>query len=62
MSKKGLVVGIVVAAAVVGGVFTIKSVERIGTGKLGVQYSVNGIKDKDINKEKTNEKEKEKHE
>lgn len=28
MSKKGLVVGIVVAAAVVGGVFTIKSFEK----------------------------------
>lgn len=48
MSKKGLVVGIVVAAAVVGGVFTIKSVERIGTGKLGVQYSVNGIKEETL--------------
>lgn len=32
MSKKGLVVGAVVLAAVVGGVFTVKSVERIGTG------------------------------
>ena len=31
MSKKGLVLGVVVAVAVVGGVFTVKSVERIGT-------------------------------
>lgn len=35
MSKKGLIVGIVVVAAVVGGVFTVKSVEKIGTGKMG---------------------------
>ena len=48
MSKKGLVLGVVVAVAVVGGVFTVKSVERIGTGKLGVQYSVNGIKEETL--------------
>lgn len=45
MSKKGLVVGAVVLVAVVGGVFTVKSVERIGTGQLGVQYSVDGVKE-----------------
>ena len=45
MSKKGLVVGVVVLAAVVGGAFTVKSIERIGTGQLGVQYSVNGVKE-----------------
>lgn len=48
MSKKGLVLGVVVAVAVVGGVFTVKFVERIGTGKLGVQYSVNGIKEETL--------------
>ena len=48
MSKKGLVIGVVVVAAVVGGVFTVKSVERIGTGKLGVQYSVNGVKEETL--------------
>lgn len=45
MSKKCLVVGVVVLAAVVGGAFTVKSIERIGTGQLGVQYSVNGVKE-----------------
>ena len=37
MSKKGLVIGLVAVTAVVGGVFTVKSVEKIGTGKMGVQ-------------------------
>lgn len=45
MSKKGLVIGLVTVVAVVGGGFTIKSIEKIGTGKVGVQYSVNGVKE-----------------
>ena len=45
MSKKGLVIGLVTVVAVVGGAFTIKSIEKIGTGKVGVQYSVNGVKE-----------------
>lgn len=49
MSKKGLVVGIVVAAAVVGGVFTIKSFKKIDTGKVGVVYSMKGgVKDETL--------------
>lgn len=35
MSKKRLVIGVVAAVAVVGGTFTVKSVEKIGTGKMG---------------------------
>ena len=35
MSKKRLVIGVVAAVAVVGGTFTVKSVDRIGTGKMG---------------------------
>lgn len=49
MSKKGLVVGLVVVVAVVGGVFTIKSLEKIDTGKVGVQYTYqNGVKDETL--------------
>lgn len=49
MSKKGLVVGLVVGVAVVGGVFTIKSLEKIDTGKVGVQYTYqNGVKDETL--------------
>lgn len=45
MSKKGLVLGVVVAVAVVGGLFTVKSVERIPEGYVSVQYTTNGVKD-----------------
>lgn len=45
MSTKAVVCGVVVAGAIVGGVFTVKSIERIPTGKVGVQYSANGVKD-----------------
>lgn len=49
MSKKGLAVGAVVLAAVVGGAFTVKSFERIDTGKVGVQYSMKGgVKDETL--------------
>lgn len=49
MSKKGLVVGVVMVAAVVGGVFTVKSLERIDTGKVGVVYSMKGgVKDETL--------------
>lgn len=39
MSKKGLVIGLVAVTAVVGGVFTVKSVEKIGTGKMAMSFS-----------------------
>ena len=44
MSKAGAVIGIVGAAALVGGVYTIASIETIPTGKVGVQYSTGGVK------------------
>ena len=45
MSAKAVVCGVVVVGAIVGGVFTVKSIEKIPTGKVGVQYSANGVKD-----------------
>mgnify|MGYP000393968249 FL=1 len=49
MSKKGLAVGIVVVAAVVGGFFTVKSFKKIDTGKVGVVYSMKGgVKDETL--------------
>lgn len=45
MSKKGLVIGVAVIA-LAGGAFTVSRMERIPTGKVGVQYSLNGgVKD-----------------
>ncbi len=44
MSKAGVVIGIVGAAALAGGVYTIASIETIPTGKVGVQYSTGGVK------------------
>lgn len=44
MSKAGAVIGIVGAAALAGGVYTIASIETIPTGKVGVQYSTSGVK------------------
>lgn len=44
MSKAGVVIGIVGAAALVGGAFTVASIETIPTGKVGVQYSTGGVK------------------
>ncbi len=44
MSKAGVVIGIVGAAALAGGVYTIASIETIPTGKVGVQYSSGGVK------------------
>lgn len=49
MSVKAVVCGVVVVGAIVGGVFTVKSIERIPTGKVGVQYSANGVKDEVLN-------------
>ena len=45
MSKKGLVIGVAVVA-LAGGLFTVSRMERIPTGRVGVQYSLNGgVKD-----------------
>lgn len=44
MSKTGVVIGIVGAAALAGGIYTIASIETIPTGKVGVQYSTGGVK------------------
>ncbi len=44
MSKAGVVVGIVGAAALAGGIYTVASIETIPTGKVGVQYSTSGVK------------------
>ena len=45
MSKKGLVIGVAVIA-LAGGAFTVSRMERIPTGRVGVQYSLNGgVKD-----------------
>lgn len=44
MSKSGVVIGIVGAVALAGGIYTVKSIEVIPTGKVGVQYSTGGVK------------------
>ena len=44
MSKSGVVIGIVGAVALAGGIYTVKSIEVIPTGKVGVQYSIGGVK------------------
>lgn len=44
MSKAGAVIGIVGAAALAGGIYTVASIEAIPTGKVGVQYSTGGVK------------------
>lgn len=49
MSKKGLVIGLVAVTAVVGGGFTVKSLEKVDTGKVGVVYSMKGgVKDETL--------------
>lgn len=45
MIKKKLVIGIVAVVSVVVAGFTVKSIEKIGTGQVGVMYSVNGVKE-----------------
>lgn len=46
---KKVIVGIVIAAAVVGGVMTVKSVEKIGQGEVGVVWTArNGVTDKTL--------------
>lgn len=47
--KKKAVVALIIVAAIVGAGFTIKSFEKIGTGKVGVQYSLKGgVKDETL--------------
>ncbi len=42
--NKGLVIGLVVAVAVAGGVYTVKSIEHVGQGKVGVVWTAkNGV-------------------
>lgn len=49
MSKKGLVIGLVAVTTVVGGGFTVKSLEKVDTGKVGVVYSMKGgVKDETL--------------
>ena len=49
MSKKGLAIGLVAVVAVVGGGFTVKSLEKVDTGKVGVVYSMKGgVKDETL--------------
>lgn len=46
---KKVIVGIIIAAAVVGGVVTVKSVEKIGQGEVGVVWTArNGVTDKTL--------------
>lgn len=45
---KKAIVGIVIAAAVVGGAFTVKSCKLIGTGKVGIVYTYKDGVQKDI--------------
>ncbi len=40
--KKGRIVALIILIAVIGGLFTVKSCQLIGTGKVGVQYSYKG--------------------
>ena len=37
---KKIVIGIIVLAAIIGGVFTVKSMRRVGQGEVGVVYSM----------------------
>lgn len=48
MSKKTIVGGIVAVAAIAGGVFTVKSIEKVPTGKVAVQHSVDGVKEETL--------------
>lgn len=49
MSKKGLVVGLGVVIGLACGFFTVKSLEKIDTGKVGVVYSMKGgVKDETL--------------
>ena len=45
---KKAIVGIVIAAAVVGGAFTVKSCKLIGTGKVGIVYTYKDGVQKDV--------------
>lgn len=44
--KKGLMIGTVVVVAILGGIFTVKSLKFIGTGKVGIVYNYkDGVQD-----------------
>ena len=44
--KKKVIASIVLVVALAGGVFTVSQMEKIPTGRVGVQYSLNGgVKD-----------------
>lgn len=46
---KKVIVSIVIGAAVIGGIFTVKSVEKIGQGEIGVVWTArNGVTDKTL--------------
>lgn len=46
---KKAIVAIILGVALVGGIFTVASLEMIGTGKVGVQYSMKGgVKDETL--------------
>lgn len=45
---KKVIVGLVVAAAVIGGAFTVKSCKLIGTGKVGIVYTYKDGVQKDV--------------
>lgn len=46
---KKVIVSIVIGAAVIGGIFTVKSVEKIGQGEVGVVWTAkNGVTDKTL--------------
>lgn len=45
MKKIGIIVAVVIIA-IIGGVFTVKSLHRVGQGEVGVIYSMkNGVKE-----------------
>lgn len=48
MKKIGIIVAVVIIA-IIGGVFTVKSLHRVGQGEVGVVYSMkNGVKDETL--------------
>lgn len=48
--KKKVIASIVLVVALAGGVFTVSQMEKIPTGRVGVQYSLNGgVKDEVLN-------------
>lgn len=48
--QKRYIAGLIIVVAIVGGIFTIKSLKKIDTGKVGVQYTYqHGVKDEVLN-------------